>query len=121
MTVRTAHRALALIIALWGLALVMLVSSACTPLAKPATVAQSLAYVEGQVQAAVRTCARLNDERRITIEQATRCQAVTSQAFAAVDVGMGAVKSGNSTRAESQLAAVRILLLEAERIAGGAK
>ena len=121
MRVATARRALAAIIAVWGIVLVMVVLSACTPLAKPATVAQSLAYVEGQVQAAVRTCARLNDERRIALEQATRCQAVTSQAFAAVDVGMGAARGGDSARAESQLAAVRILLIEAERIAGGAK
>lgn len=95
---------------------IVLLATACAPLAAPRTAGESLAYVESQVQAAVRTCTTLNSERRITLEQAVRCDQLTRQAFTAIDVGRGAATAGDIKSAEAQLAIVRSLLIEAEKL-----
>jgi hypothetical protein len=102
------------------LAFVLLVT-ACSVLTPPRGPADGLAYLEGQVQAAVRSCARLVDERTITVEQGVRCDTVTKQAFAAIDIGRGALKGGDAKGADAQLAAARELLTEIERLTGAVK
>lgn len=107
----------------WGvigmtLAGIVLMLSACVQMAAPRNVGDSLAYVESQVQGVVRSCTTLNNERRITLAQAVQCDGVTRQAFTAIDLGRGAAQAGDLTRAEAQLAVVRTLLVEAEKITG---
>lgn len=119
-TYRLARATLWLIVGLYA-AFTLLVVAACTPLATPRNTTESLAYLEGQVQALTRTCTTLNDERRITLEQAVRCKTVTDQAYAAVDIGRGAARAGDLSRADAQLQIARTLLLEIERITGAPK
>jgi hypothetical protein len=114
MRVVTARRALAGIIALWGMVLVLIVLSACTPLVKAPTVTESIAVVEVQAQAVVKTCATLTNERRITVPQAERCRAAAGQAFAAIDLARSATKTGDAGAASAQLAAARAILIEIE-------
>jgi len=95
---------------------ILLMLAACVQMAAPRNVSESLAYVESQVQGVVKTCTTLNNERRITLAQAVQCDGVTRQAFTAIDLGRGAAQAGDLTRAEAQLAVVRSLLIEAERI-----
>lgn len=89
---------------------------ACVPVAS-ADVATQLAVAESNTQAALRTCTRLLDERRISIADATRCDSVTRQAFALIDGGRLAAKTGDISGAEKALGATRAILVEAERIA----
>ena len=119
-TNRAVRTAIAGILALAAL-IVVLATAACVPMVAPRDTNDSLAYAEGQVQAIARTCARLNDERRISLESAVRCKAGTDQAFTAIDVGRGAFASGDVTKAQAQLELARALLIELERITGGAK
>ena len=95
---------------------ILLMLAACVQMTAPRSVGESLAYVESQVQGVVRTCTTLNNERRITLAQAVQCDGVTRQAFTAIDLGRGAAQAGDMTRAEAQLAVVRSLLVEAEKL-----
>lgn len=100
---------------------VAMLAAACVHLVAPRNTADSLAYAEGQVQALARSCTTLNDERRITLEQAVRCRGASDQAFAAIDIGRTAARAGDITKADAQLQLVRGLLVELERITGGPK
>lgn len=117
---RLARTALWSIVGLYA-ALTLLLVAGCAPLAAPRNTSDSLAYAEGQVQALTRACTTLNDERRISLEQAVRCKAASDQAFTAIDVGRGALRAGDVSRAEGQLALARTILVELERITGGQK
>lgn len=103
------------------IAAVLVALAACVPLTAPRDTNDALAYAEGQVQGVVRACARLNDERRISLESAARCKTATDQAFAAIDIGRGAFAAGDITQAQAQLELARTLLLELEKITGGQK
>lgn len=92
----------------------------CANMMAPRNMGDSIAYMESQVQGVVRTCATLNDERRITLPQARQCKSVTDQAFAAVDLARTAFRAGDLTNAQAQLTLARSILIEAERIAKGA-
>lgn len=102
-------------------ALTVLLVSGCATMVAPRDTNDALAYAEGQVQGIARACARLNDERRISLESAVRCQSGTNQAFTAIDVGRGAFAAGDLTKAQAQLELARTLLLELEKITGGQK
>lgn len=114
---RFATWGLRVIAALVTLGVVMMLA-ACASLARPRDVADSLAYAEAQAQAVVRTCARLNDEQRIALEQARRCDAVTRQAFVAIDAGRAAIVAGDVGGAAGRLDATRALLKTIEDIVG---
>jgi hypothetical protein len=117
---RMARAALVTISSMLMLSLTLLLA-ACFPIAQPRSVADSLVYVEGQTQAVVRTCTRLSDERRITVQQAIGCKTAAEQSFFAIDVGRGAAKAGDLTKAQAQLDVARTLLIELEKLTGGAK
>ena len=93
-------------------------ATACANFSAPRGTGDTIAYTEAQVQALARSCATMNDERRITLAQAVRCKQVTDQSFVAIDVARGAYGAGDLTKAQGQLELARTLLLEAERIVG---
>jgi hypothetical protein len=88
--------------------------SACQPLLV-SDISVQFAAVETTAQAAVRSCARLLNEKRIEVDEAVKCDLTTRQAFLLIDAGMAAAKIGNVSAAENALAQTRAVLVEVER------
>ena len=115
---RMARYALWVLTGLWAMFAVLLFS-ACAPLAQPRSVAEGLAYAEGQVQAAVKSCAQATSARVLTIAQAVQCDTLTRRAFVAIDLGRASAIAGDATNAQAQLAAAQQLLRELEPLTKG--
>lgn len=97
----------------WALPFAFLLG-ACQPLLV-SDISVQFAAVETTAQAAVRSCARLLNERRIALEEAVKCDVATRQAFLLIDSGMAAAKVGNAAAAENALAQTRAVLVEVEK------